>query len=76
MFFLQPPPEFRELVRSKVSQNLAIHVDDWGKVLSGKSNHFVESRFIRHHIHGLIIDALRIQPSNRFVAPPAEGFDK
>src|SRR6266567_2187162 len=39
ILFLQPSPKLRQLVGTKIGQNLAFHLEDRGQLLPRKSNH-------------------------------------
>src|SRR6266478_10126298 len=76
ILFLQPSPKFRQLVGTKIGQNLALHIEDRRQILPRKPNHLIVRSLISHDIYLFVIDSVRVQPVHGPVTPPTERVDE
>jgi len=71
-----PFQKLRQLVGSKVSEYLSIHIKNRREILAREPDHLVISRLIGNDIYFLVFHPMRIEPMHRLVTPPAVRFDE
>ena len=69
-------PKFRQIVRTEIGENLAVHFDDGGELLAGEVAHFCEGLAVGDDIERFILDAALVEPGDGFLTPGTIRFDE
>jgi hypothetical protein len=69
-------PKLSQFIGPEIGQNLAIYFYDRRQALARKPDHLIKRSLVGHHVNGVILDPVLIEPVGCLVAPAAVGLDE